>query len=909
MSFSTLLGGLNDERGYGITLDATNAPIITGWTATPDTATPPFPRVNALSGTYNGSVFGGVKDVFVSRLRADGATLLLSTYVGGAGSDVGQGVALDSQQMAYVTGSAGAPGSGGTPFPTTATSPVRGSGNDAFLAKFDVGVLSGATLSLSRDIPASGINSLNTPQSLVARLTVNGVALIGFPVTFSVNGANAPGSTHCPNQPNSTTTDSNGNIGFCYVGANVGTDTIQASATNSFGTTVTSPSVSVSWTKLNGAHLTLSPPTRGPYPINTTTELITATVTDGSATPNAIQGITVHFGVSGVNSRSSSPDPTTGGNGQATYSYQGGNGIGSDTVVATATDGVTTITASNSTSVTWTGGSLTLGPSTTGPVATNTSVTVTAVYVDANLAPVRNAAILFSITGPNAGWCSAHSCGATTDTNGTYNFSYQGTVAGTDTLQVSAGNGQVVSNTVTVTWISFTNGTLTLTPPNAGPNVTGSSQTMTATLMTTGATPQPISGATITFTFSGPNAPDCTTTPCTATTGGTGVATFAVTGTQVGADTVVATTTNGTLQLVSNPATIAWTSLNNPALSLSTATPNLPVNSTASVTATLTQSGGASVVGLPVRFRVTGANPQEGSVVTTTGGSATFTYTGIYGGNDTVVATLGDGQKEVQSNTVTIGWSVPLSSASLIIDPTLAGPNALNTAQQVRATVKDSGGKPLVGVAVHFAVSGANSGSSASDPKTDGAGVAFYTYSGAQIGTDTVTATVANTSLVATATVRWSQLVGARLSLSPIVAGPLLPNATTPPSQTVTAKLVDRQGNPIANKTLRLQFRCDSANLASGVTFSTTCPQPSPVADTDANYSNNGTSASVEGQTGADGTKAFTITGVNAGTDTMRVVALDDSQPSSTNFAMTSNTATISNEQNTVSKLHCCRCI
>ena len=42
LGFSTLLGGLNDERGYAIALDANNEPIITGWTTTPHTATPLF---------------------------------------------------------------------------------------------------------------------------------------------------------------------------------------------------------------------------------------------------------------------------------------------------------------------------------------------------------------------------------------------------------------------------------------------------------------------------------------------------------------------------------------------------------------------------------------------------------------------------------------------------------------------------------------------------------------------------------------------------------------------------------------------------------------------------------------------------------------------------------------------------
>lgn len=88
---------------------------------------------------------------------------------------------------------------------------------------------------------------------------------------------------------------------------------------------------------------------------------------------------------------------------------------------------------------------------------------------------------------------------------------------------------------------------LVLAPANAGPNVKGTAQTMTATL--TGQADVPISGAPVNFTVTGVNP-----ATGTASTDANGVATFTYTGNNPGADTVQAT--SGTA--VSNNATVNW---------------------------------------------------------------------------------------------------------------------------------------------------------------------------------------------------------------------------------------------------------------------------------------------------------------------------------------------------------------
>jgi RHS repeat-associated protein/uncharacterized repeat protein (TIGR01451 family) len=88
---------------------------------------------------------------------------------------------------------------------------------------------------------------------------------------------------------------------------------------------------------------------------------------------------------------------------------------------------------------------------------------------------------------------------------------------------------------------------LVLTPAIAGPNVKGTSQTMTATLK--GAAGVPIPGATVQFNVTGSNL-----TSGTGTTDSSGAATFTYSGANAGADTVQATSGSA----VSNTATVNW---------------------------------------------------------------------------------------------------------------------------------------------------------------------------------------------------------------------------------------------------------------------------------------------------------------------------------------------------------------
>ena len=124
LSWSSFLGGNSDDAGRAIAVDATDNVYVTGYTLSTD-----FPSAGGFDATLE-----GVQDAFVTRVDATGSTLSWSSYIGGMGSEAGEGVALDSMGNVYLTGdttSANFPSSGGFDTALDGT-------QDAFVAKVDV---------------------------------------------------------------------------------------------------------------------------------------------------------------------------------------------------------------------------------------------------------------------------------------------------------------------------------------------------------------------------------------------------------------------------------------------------------------------------------------------------------------------------------------------------------------------------------------------------------------------------------------------------------------------------------------------------------------------------------------------------------------------------------------------------
>jgi hypothetical protein len=90
--YSTYFGGLEDDQGRRIALDTAANIVIAGTTEAGD-----FPLVNALQAVPD--------DLFISKLSADGSTLLFSTYFGGEDWDRIGGMTLDDSDRLYLVGS------------------------------------------------------------------------------------------------------------------------------------------------------------------------------------------------------------------------------------------------------------------------------------------------------------------------------------------------------------------------------------------------------------------------------------------------------------------------------------------------------------------------------------------------------------------------------------------------------------------------------------------------------------------------------------------------------------------------------------------------------------------------------------------------------------------------------------
>jgi hypothetical protein len=97
--YSTYLGGgkvINGTEDWGeaIAVDSAGSAYITGYTYSPD-----FP---VTAGAFDTSRAG--LDAFITKFTPDGAALVYSTFLGGAGREQGQGIAVDANGNAYVTG-------------------------------------------------------------------------------------------------------------------------------------------------------------------------------------------------------------------------------------------------------------------------------------------------------------------------------------------------------------------------------------------------------------------------------------------------------------------------------------------------------------------------------------------------------------------------------------------------------------------------------------------------------------------------------------------------------------------------------------------------------------------------------------------------------------------------------------
>jgi hypothetical protein len=180
--FSTLVGGDADEVGLSVFVDSSSNALVTGWTTSDD-----FP----VTGGVFQSRFGGSYDGFASRISADGASILKSTFLGGMDDDLGVTITQDAAGCVYIIGETMS-----DDFPTTTgcLDSTLGGYSDAFALKAgqDMSALAYSTyLGGSSYEEGNGLSLASSGAAVVVGRTSSS----GFPVTTDALDRQLSGSS------------------------------------------------------------------------------------------------------------------------------------------------------------------------------------------------------------------------------------------------------------------------------------------------------------------------------------------------------------------------------------------------------------------------------------------------------------------------------------------------------------------------------------------------------------------------------------------------------------------------------------------------------------------------------------------------------------------------------------------
>ncbi len=95
LNYSTYIGGNDTDFGESIVVDTEGNVYITGYTRSSN--------FNTTTGAFDETYNGGMTDLFICKLSADGSTLIYSTFIGGGNSDWGESIAIGEDGSAYIT--------------------------------------------------------------------------------------------------------------------------------------------------------------------------------------------------------------------------------------------------------------------------------------------------------------------------------------------------------------------------------------------------------------------------------------------------------------------------------------------------------------------------------------------------------------------------------------------------------------------------------------------------------------------------------------------------------------------------------------------------------------------------------------------------------------------------------------
>lgn len=489
----------------------------------------------------------------------------------------------------------------------------------------------------------------NPIPGAIVTFTATSATFGGVPVTGS-SLPSGTGTTDAAGKATFTVTDSApANNDSVTVNAKVGSTSIGTATAH--------------WQAPHAAALTVTPPVQSVT--NGGTVTVKATVTDQFGAAFTGSGQSIAYTVTGRNNGKSG---TAAADGTITYTDTGTSGT-SDTIhVTELPDGFTGTAVVNYITGSTTASTVTVDTSGNGTTDANCGATGHTAATNVALgsttevcALVKNSAgevlagktVTFTV---NNGQVAAHgglttasgkTYQATTDAAGVAFADVTSTTSGVQTVTATA-DSATGSGTITYTSPAATAAySIALAPATATINP-GSSQKFIATV--TDKFGNPVAGVSVTFTQSGPGTIGGASS-ATVTTGadGTASATVSTTATDSGAGSLTATIATAGTQCASattgtppskctasSTYTVASTATPS-SLTLSAAT-GVHAGGTETVFATAMNSDGTPAANQVVRFFVSGANSATGSATTNASGHASFSYTAVHSGTDSLAA-------------------------------------------------------------------------------------------------------------------------------------------------------------------------------------------------------------------------------------------------------------------------------